>query len=539
VSFVARRAFAIALVLVASAALSWPRFQNQLVWDDVFLMDVAEVLAREGGPARAFEHSTLGLVRGEPDGEQGGIDMYRPLGLVSFWAGYGIDERGPLPQHALNLALHLLCTVLVFALARARCAEHASFVAPLAAAWFSLAPMLAEAHVWISGRFDLLCGFFALLALWVWSLGERRPTRARVVLDVAAGALFLCALLSKEAALMVVVLLPFWPQGEVSWRTRLLRCAPFGVALALYAFMRARALEGGAGLSLEQLPAAALHFGAVVLDAIASLLVPARIYVRLPSEDYAALGTLGLLGCWLAVLALFFGAARLRKQSPAALFGLAWLAALLVPIALVTLEPRPGLGRYLYLPSALFFIGAADVARLVYQRTQTAAARLLLQAALVLQLSVGAYQLYGFTTDLRDEDTLFRSIIAGAPDRSHGYGYYGLTFLERKRFPEAAVLLGEAVELAPMNRVFVAKYGQALLFSRQSDAALVLARKARVRLGDHPTFHLIEAYAQLQSDPAQAKRELEACLRMSPEHEECKAALKYLESLSLQPAAAP
>jgi hypothetical protein len=517
VRFVARAHVLLSLVLLASAALSWPRFSNGFVWDDVFLMDVAAQLARDGGPGRAFEHSTLALVREEPDKEQrGALDMYRPLGLVSFWLA-GSDA---IPQHALNLALHLLCTLLVFALAQRRCEEHAAFVAPLAAAWFGLAPALAEAHVWISGRFDLLCGFFTLLALWVWS-----SERGRIVRDVAAGAFFLCALLSKEAALMVVVLVPFWMQGTLGRRA--LRCLPFGVALAIYLVMRSRALGGGAPIDFASLPAAALGFGTVVLDAIASLLVPSRVYVRLPSEDYAALGFGGRIACALVLIALLAVAFRARKHAPLALFGLCWLALLLVPIALVTLEPRPGFGRYLYLPSTLFFIGVAEVARLLYARLE-GAGRMALQVALALQLTVGAYQLTSFTLDLHDEDTLFRSIIAAAPDRSHGYGYYGLTFLERKRFPEAAALLGKATELAPNNLVFTAKYGQALLFSRQSEAALALARKARKRFGAHPTFHLIEAYAQLQSDPVQAKRELEACLRLHPGHAECQAALQYL-----------
>jgi predicted Zn-dependent protease len=181
----------------------------------------------------------------------------------------------------------------------------------------------------------------------------------------------------------------------------------------------------------------------------------------------------------------------------------------------------------LYLPSTLFFIGVADVARFVYQRLEVKG-RLALQVALALQLFVSAYQLTSFTLDLHDEDTLFRSIIAAAPDRSHGYGYYGLTFLEQNRFPEAAVLLAKAVELAPDHLVFTAKYGQALLFARQTELALEVARKARARLGEHPTLYLVEAYAQLESNPEQAKRELQACLRMSPGHAECKAALEYL-----------
>lgn len=526
-------------MLAAVALLSAPRFGNQLVWDDVHLIEVAESLARSGEPLRAFRHSTLGLVYGDPEREQrGGLDLYRPLALLSFWAGYALRGRDPTPQHVINLALHLACTALVFALALARKRgderDQARERAPalLAAAWFGLSPPLVEAHVWISGRFDLLCALFALIALLLWLAASRRTGRARFGLDVAACSAFAAALLAKEAALFALPVLPFWPGLVGSWRARLRRCVPLLCGLAAYLALRVPALGFGPGSDVAgaRLLTAVARFGAVLIDAVTSLLLPLRVYSRLPKEDYDALGALGVLGCALLAALLGYAAWRARERLPWSAFGLLWLAALLAPVAVVTASAWPGFGRYLYLPAALFLIGAADAALLAYARVQSLRARAALRFALGVHLLWLAVALHAYTFDWRDDDTLYRSIIAAAPDRSHGYGFLGITYIERRQFRPAAVLLRKAVAIAPGERRYLSKLGHALLFSGDVQGARALARDAIARLDDAPEFHLLEAYTWLEVDPARAARALLECLRQDPTNAEGLEALTFLRA---------
>jgi tetratricopeptide (TPR) repeat protein len=533
------RSWPIGLLLAAVALVSAPRFGNGLVWDDVHLMDVAESLARAGDPLRAFRHSTLGLVHGDPErAERGGLDLYRPLVLLSFWAGYALSGRDPTPQHAINLALHLACTALVFSLAlargreRARDEPRARAVALLAAAWFGLSPPLAEAHVWISGRFDLLCALFTLIALQLWLAAVRRTGRARIGFDIAAGAVFAAALLAKEVALFVLLALPFWPGLGGSWRARVRRCAPFVAGLAAYMALRLAALGSGAGSEVTgaRLLTGAARFGAVVIDAIVSLLVPLRVYSRLPKEDYDALGALGVLACALLAALLAYGAFRARQRLPWSAFGLLWLGALLAPVAVVTASAWPGFGRFLYLPATLFMIGAADAALFGYEHVRSLRARSVLRFALGVHLLWFALALHVYTFDWRDDDTLYRSIIAAAPDRSHGYGFLGITHIERSQYPQAAVLLRKAVEIAPRERRYLSKLGHALLFSGDVLAARALAEDAIDRLGDAPEFHLLAAYTWLESDPTRAARALLECLRQDPANAEGLEALTFLRT---------
>jgi hypothetical protein len=533
------RCWPLALLLAAVALISAPRFGNALVWDDVQLMDVAQTLAEERDPLRAFRQSTLGLVYGqaERDGEQrGGLDLYRPLALLSFWAGYALGGRDPRPQHALNLALHLACTMLVFALARARRPrgeqERADAAALLAAAWFGLAPALVEAHVWISGRFDLLCALFTLLALLAWVAAARREGRVRRGLELATAAAFAAALLAKETALFALLALPFWPGSASPWRTRLARCAPFFAGGAIYVTLRAAALGAGGGPAVpgSQLLTAAARYGAVIADAVTTLLLPLRVYSRLPKEDYDALGGFGLLACALAVALLCYAALRARAKLPWASFGLLWLCALLVPVAVVTAGSWPGFGRYLYLPAAVFSIGAADLALLGYAQLRAAGLRAALRVALGVHLLWFALATYAYTLDWRSDDALYGSIIAAAPERSHGYGFLGITYIERRQYAQAAVLLRKAVAIAPGERRYLSKLGHALLFAGDRAGARAVARQAIARLRDAPEFHLLEAYTWLEQDPARAARALLECLRQDPAHGEGLEALAFLRT---------
>jgi Flp pilus assembly protein TadD len=141
-----------------------------------------------------------------------------------------------------------------------------------------------------------------------------------------------------------------------------------------------------------------------------------------------------------------------------------------------------------------------------------------------------ALAMHVYTYDWRDDDTLYGSIIAAAPDRSHGYGFLGITYIERRQFRQAAVLLGKAVELAPSERRYLSKLGHALLFSGDVQAARQLARDAIARLGDAPEFHLLEAYTWLESDSARAARALLECLRQDPDNAEGLEALAFLRT---------
>jgi hypothetical protein len=131
-------------------------------------------------------------------------DATRPLMIASIWLDHRLFGESPLGYHAHSLALHALNAALAalaaFSLTRKRS------VSLLAAAWFALAPLQAEAVASINYREDLLAtaGQLAVIALLFRPGGHVRNGWA----ELGVVAAWLLALFAKESALGLALLLP-------------------------------------------------------------------------------------------------------------------------------------------------------------------------------------------------------------------------------------------------------------------------------------------------------------------------------------------
>ena len=88
---------------------------------------------------------------------------YVPLPLLTFAFEFNLFGNNPLPFHASNLILHLICTFLVFQLFRLLKLDliYAAFGALL----FGIHPMRVESVAWITERKDVLYGCFYLISI--------------------------------------------------------------------------------------------------------------------------------------------------------------------------------------------------------------------------------------------------------------------------------------------------------------------------------------------------------------------------------------
>ena len=146
--------------------------------------------------------------------------MYRPLVLTSLSLNYWVGAYEPWGYHLVNLALHLMCTALVFALGRALGLGH--LTAALSALLFGLHPVQAEVVNYVSSRSESLAAIGYLLSLYCYALFARRrdsrPARRGLTYALSLAA-FAFALLSKSTALSLPMALLVW-DGVVWWRAR-------------------------------------------------------------------------------------------------------------------------------------------------------------------------------------------------------------------------------------------------------------------------------------------------------------------------------
>lgn len=297
-------------------------------------------------------------------------DYYRPLQLLSYRLDRAIGGGAPWAFHLSLVLAHACATVLVFA-AGLRLFERVPagrWAAAIAAALFAAHPIHSESVAWMAARPDVMVAVLGLAALLAYSRAERSDGRPSVV----AAALLFAALLCKENAAALLVLVPFSPLILAPPKTRprsargakrrvatsgalpMAALLPFVAAALLYLFLRLAALG-------RLLPAASEARSSLPLALVAA----AGTYLRLlfvphPQNAYITelpVGGPELVGSLLAVVGfvVFLGWAWRRNDRPLS-FALAWMALTLAPSLVLVADPAgaPIAERYLYLPSIGF-----------------------------------------------------------------------------------------------------------------------------------------------------------------------------------------
>lgn len=296
-------------------------------------------------------------------------DLQRPLAMLTFALNAACTGLDPWAMKATNIGIHLLNTLLVFAVCRVllRCVSHPKDGAPgadatalwITAAW-SLNPINLPAVLVVVQRMESLSHVFVFGGLWCYLHGRERMLAG----ERRTGAWLLCVpvatalgLLAKESA----ALLPAYALA-LEWLVFGFRARARGSndrrILAFFAcVLVVPAALGLAWLLPHVLPAAAWanrDFGLaerlltetrVLVDYLHWTLLPDLSQLSLYHDDYAVShgllsppSTLASIALLVLLGALMFW---LRKRRPLAALGLAWfllahaLTATVVPLELV------------------------------------------------------------------------------------------------------------------------------------------------------------------------------------------------------------
>ncbi|MFC1514662.1 tetratricopeptide repeat protein [Candidatus Omnitrophota bacterium] len=207
----------ISTIILLCLIIYLPSLTNGFIWDDDdYLYENPSVQASNGLKTIWFTPTT---------------PQYYPLVFTSFWLEHKLWALNPFGYHLVNLLLHILNALLVFALVRRLYPRLAFAVALL----FAVHPIQVETVAWITERKNLLGLFFFLLTF----LSYLRFERTRRPKDYAlALVLFGCALLSKSIAVCfaaVPILYKWWRDDRLS-RRQILISLPFaaiGIASAV------------------------------------------------------------------------------------------------------------------------------------------------------------------------------------------------------------------------------------------------------------------------------------------------------------------
>ncbi len=221
----------------AVVAIFWPARSVEFLNfdDDVYVSDNPYVLQglTRAGVAWAFTQTHE--------------NYWIPATWLSFMTDMEIHGANPWGFRLTNVLFHAINAVLVFAfLARAtqrrRLALFAGFL-------FALHPLRVESVAWIAERKDVLCTFFALLALLAYVQFARRRSWISYAGVMAGFALSLMAKPAWVTLPLLLMLLDYWPLqravgGWRSFATMALEKLPLFALSAGFALLTLRTQSG-------------------------------------------------------------------------------------------------------------------------------------------------------------------------------------------------------------------------------------------------------------------------------------------------------
>jgi len=189
-----------ALVFLMICAACFLAYANSLncpfIWDD-------DALVVNNPLIRSWHNSGASFMNELYLGGNSGSNFYRPLQTVSYIFDYHFWQLNPFGYHLSNIILQAAVSCLVFLLV-----FNLSVSLPVAAAtavFFAASPLNTEAVTYISGRAEMLMGFFAILSLLLFARSQKAGIGRPILFYTLSLISFMLALLSKEAA----IVLPF------------------------------------------------------------------------------------------------------------------------------------------------------------------------------------------------------------------------------------------------------------------------------------------------------------------------------------------
>lgn len=511
-------AFAPAIVMVVAALAYAQAVSGGFVWDDVLIV-LDYPFYRDQDLLWPYLWKPFALIQ----------EYYRPLALLSFYVDFrlwGFDAGG---FHLTNIILHALTSVLACALLR-RAVQHEG-LALIGGLLFALHPVHIEPVTWIAGRFDVMMGFFYLLALWIGTAEARTPG-VRLAQAGLAGLMAFLALLSKEMALTLVAVLPLYdavsrtrPTGEGRKRRRTeghrpsgaqrpywLLYASLGLAAGVYLLLRYNALgfwlasgRGGhvpVGNALQHMLLVArtvVHYVRLLLWPFGALSPIQYASLPIPVTDLAAWLELGL------ALGLIAAGVILARRQPrlgglAACFAISLLP--VINILPISLGGRAfAAERFLYLPS-FFFILAACVALEHPVRTWLAARdrpgrRWLAPALATGVLAAYAMTIFATVPHWHDDLALWTWAHERAPQSSMPVAGFAVEALERNENELALSYADQALALDP---------GDASALNARGGALMRLSRPIEAEAAYRQALALRPDFAQYWTGLAEALR---------------------------------
>jgi len=319
------------ILIVATLAVFLPQIHNGFTnWnDDKYILGNTDITGLDAAHVGKVFSSTY-------------VGSYQPITMLGYIIEYGISEYDPGIYHAVSLFVHILNSLLVFALLFALCRNRWASLA--AALLFAVHPLRVESVAWAAEQKDVICGMFFLLSLLLYL----RFIDGRKWLWYGLSLFsLLCALGSKTMAVslpLLLFLIDYIQQRKFSIRS-LIEKIPYVVfVLAFAAVTMLVQQKGGIAMDYSGFPAwqrvCIPFYGAVWY--IVKTIVPTHLSALYTFNVTPGTSEIIMYVASPIIVAIIAVAAYLsRTKTRVIVFGLLWYAAALLPFYRLCVRTMP------------------------------------------------------------------------------------------------------------------------------------------------------------------------------------------------------
>ncbi|HTQ38497.1 MAG TPA: tetratricopeptide repeat protein [Pirellulales bacterium] len=279
-----------ALLVGLTCVAYWPALHGDFIFDDEALISQSKVIALPHGLYRIWFTT-------EPQD-------YWPVTNTSFWLEWRLWGEDSTGYHCTNLALHIACSLLLWAVLRNLAVPGAY----LAALLFALHPVNVESVAWIAQRKNLLALLFFLISLGSFlqtgliEIARRKITKENIWYCLSLLA-FVLSMLSKGSVAVfpfILLLLIWWKRRSIGVADGV-RIAPFFVISILLTLLNIWFQTHIGKIDIIRLDflQRCLGAGGVIWFYLAKAVVPVHLLFVYPQWDISAVNPLW----WLPLLA--------------------------------------------------------------------------------------------------------------------------------------------------------------------------------------------------------------------------------------------
>jgi tetratricopeptide (TPR) repeat protein len=416
---------------------------NPFIWDDEALV-VKNTLIRNALNLPAAFTNDLYF------GVTSGSNFYRPMQTISFMLDYYFWQLNPWGYHLTNIVLQIGVAFLVFLLLFILFDSLPISIA--AAAMFALNPLHTEAVTYISGRAEMLMGFFVILSLLFFIKSQQRDKGPGVLFFLLSLFSFILALLSKEVAIVFPLIICgyifYFLRDKIKLKYYLIKNTwPFFAVSAIYLILRLSFINF-VTLKAPSLTNVAWYVRLSVLPNVMLtyfklLILPVDLHMSRELARPTSFGGICLAVLILGlVIILSWRYLKYRPENKAASFMLFWSLVFFVPQSGIFPINAFVAEHFIYLSSLSFFVLVAYILHKILTRKLFIPIVGLICAFYILLVA-------GRNFEWRNPVVFYELIVKYSPDSFQGHNNLGLQYEYLGRFDEAKLQYKRALEIKP------------------------------------------------------------------------------------------